>query len=94
MEAEKNTEWVIKLFSHLASLVINFILDRVVRLNDIIFNLNSKVLSKANLDLGLIDLFFLIDAFRIADCWKDLAHLPPLCHVVHSRLYVGIRWKQ
>ncbi|KAM7539029.1 hypothetical protein Aperf_G00000047337 [Anoplocephala perfoliata] len=46
MEAEKNTEWVTKLFSHLSSLVINFILDRVVRLNDIIFNLNSKIAGK------------------------------------------------
>ncbi|VDL60473.1 unnamed protein product [Hymenolepis diminuta] len=42
IETEKNTKWAVRIFSHLANLVISFILDRVVRLNDIISNLNSK----------------------------------------------------
>ncbi|KAM3183971.1 hypothetical protein ACTXT7_009296 [Hymenolepis weldensis] len=59
IETEKNTKWAVRIFSHLANLVISFILDRVVRLNDIISNLNSK-----------------------ANCWKDLAYLSTLCHVL------------
>ncbi|VDN96143.1 unnamed protein product [Rodentolepis nana] len=43
IETKKNTRWAVRVFSHLANLVISFILDRVVRLNDIISNLNSKI---------------------------------------------------
>ncbi|VDM17460.1 unnamed protein product [Hydatigera taeniaeformis] len=42
-EEEKCTEWTARIFSHLAGLVICFVVDRVVRLNDIISKLNSKV---------------------------------------------------
>lgn len=43
MEVEKDTKWGVRIFSHLANLVVSFILDRVVRLSDIISNLTSKV---------------------------------------------------
>lgn len=42
-EEEKCTDWTARIFSHLAGLVICFVVDRVVRLNDIISKLNSKV---------------------------------------------------
>ncbi|CUT99567.1 Mediator of RNA polymerase II transcription [Echinococcus multilocularis] len=42
-EEEKCTDWTIRIFSHLAGLVICFVIDRVVRLNDIISELNSKI---------------------------------------------------
>ncbi|KAL5106209.1 Mediator of RNA polymerase II transcription subunit 23 [Taenia crassiceps] len=42
-EEEKCTDWTARIFSHLAGLVICFVVDRVVRLNDIISKLNSKI---------------------------------------------------
>uniref|UniRef100_A0A5K3FUZ1 Mediator of RNA polymerase II transcription subunit 23 n=2 Tax=Mesocestoides corti TaxID=53468 RepID=A0A5K3FUZ1_MESCO len=45
-EAEKRTDWTIKVFGHLADLVICFVVDRIVRLDDIITKLNSKIVGR------------------------------------------------
>uniref|UniRef100_A0A158R710 Mediator of RNA polymerase II transcription subunit 23 n=1 Tax=Taenia asiatica TaxID=60517 RepID=A0A158R710_TAEAS len=57
-EEEKCTDWTVRIFSHLAGLVICFVVDRVVRLNDIISKLNSKVLTDFVSCLHLFDQLF------------------------------------
>ena len=42
-EEEKCIDWTGRIFSHLAGLVIRFVVDCIVRLSDIISKLNTKV---------------------------------------------------
>ncbi len=42
-EETKCVSWTMNMLGHLADLVICFVVDRIVRLNDIITKLNAKV---------------------------------------------------